>query len=193
MRTLSLLSVILLLMGGTSTTFAQSSIAVNQDPDFNLLYSKSPLMQFKSGIASKDVKCHDNFLLTFKAKDGSPACVKPETAQTLIMRGWGTFTAPSIDNTYDQKINGTLSGNVVLAGGPRPGPQANYEVDVYATDGVTIVGKTLSDDNGNYSIQLSAGNYTIYASDYPIKQTHFVSVYPYKNTIFNIAYGTGYK
>ncbi|MDC8451645.1 MAG: carboxypeptidase regulatory-like domain-containing protein [Thaumarchaeota archaeon] len=153
----------------------------------------SPIAQIQLGSNSTDVQCKQGLDLIIKTHDNMPACVKPETAQTLILRGWGTFTVPPIDNTYDQKMNGTLSGNVVLAGGPRPGPQANYEVDVYATDGVTIVGKTLSDDNGNYSIQLLAGNYTIYAPDYPTRQTHFVSVFSGKNTIFNIVYGTGYK
>lgn len=101
--------------------------------------------------------------------------------------------APNIGMTRSTEKNGTLSGSVVLAGGPRSGPQANYEVDVYATNGITIVGKTLSDGNGNYSIQLPAGNYTIYAQDYPTKQTHFVSVFSGKTTVFNIVYGTGYK
>lgn len=152
-----------------------------------------PLQQVRHGIPSNQVKCNQGFQLVIKSEDGSPACVKPDTAQTLIMRGWGTFTVPSIDNAYDQKMNGTLSGNVVRAGGPRSGPQVNYEVDVYASDGITIVGKTFSDTQGNYSISLPAGNYTIYAPDYPTKQTHHVSVISGKNTILNIAYGTGYK
>jgi len=91
------------MMVGTSTTFAQSSIALNQDPEFNLLYSKSPLQQLKSGIASKDVKCHDNFLLTFKAKDGSPACVKPETAKILYERGWALVLSVNLDNSNSNK------------------------------------------------------------------------------------------
>ncbi|MGI0058590.1 MAG: FG-GAP repeat protein [Nitrosotalea sp.] len=49
----------------------------------------SPLQQFRSGIAAKDVKCLDGSLLTFKAEDDSPACVKPETMGKLIERGWG--------------------------------------------------------------------------------------------------------
>ena len=90
--------------------------------------------------------------------------------------------------------DGTLSGDVILAGGPLGiGTQKNYEVDVYATDGVTIVAKTLIDDNAHYSIQLPAGNYIIYAPDYPTKHTYLVSVFSNKNTIFNISYGSGYK
>jgi len=53
----------------------------------------SPLKQFKSGIATQDVKCKEDFMLITKASDGSPACVKPETAQKLIERRW---TQPTI-------------------------------------------------------------------------------------------------
>ncbi len=47
----------------------------------------SPLKQFKLGIA-KNVKCIDDLTLVIKAEDGSPACVKPDTANILIERGW---------------------------------------------------------------------------------------------------------
>jgi hypothetical protein len=48
----------------------------------------SPLKQFKSGIAAKDVTCRPGFWLVFKTSDGSPACVKTDTAYALIHRGW---------------------------------------------------------------------------------------------------------
>lgn len=121
----------------------------------------------------------------------------PQTLSKQLATACTAGPEMSCDNqpaTMSQN-NGTLSGDVVLAGGPSNlvGPKANYEVDVYATDGVTIVGKTLSDANAHYSIQLPAGNYIIYAPDYPTKQTHLVSVFSDKNTILNIVYGTGYK
>jgi len=47
----------------------------------------SPLKQFKSGIAAKDVKCK-GLQLVIKSKDGSPACVKSYTAIVLVERGW---------------------------------------------------------------------------------------------------------
>lgn len=50
--------------------------------------SDSPLKQFKSGIKTEDVKCTDGFTLVIKSEDDSPACVKPDTAQKLIERGW---------------------------------------------------------------------------------------------------------
>jgi len=92
--------------------------------------------------------------------------------------------------------NGTLSGDVSVSGGtacqiPCPNPSVHYEVDVYATDGVTIVGKTRSDVNAHYSIQLPAGNYIIYTYQSGSKEAHPVSVFAGKNTIFNISYDSG--
>jgi hypothetical protein len=51
---------------------------------------QSPLQQFRSGIASNNVKCRDDLILITKASDDSPACVKSDTAQKLIARGWST-------------------------------------------------------------------------------------------------------
>jgi hypothetical protein len=56
----------------------------------------SPLKQVQSGIATKNVKCNTGFQLIFKAKDNSPACVKPQTAQKLVERGWGTIVISPI-------------------------------------------------------------------------------------------------
>lgn len=49
-----------------------------------------PLEQFKAGTPANDVKCNDGLQLLIKAEDGSPACVKPDTAQKLVERGWAT-------------------------------------------------------------------------------------------------------
>jgi hypothetical protein len=54
----------------------------------NSTYVISPLQQFKSGTPPSDVKCNDGLQLILKGEDGSPACVKPDTAQILIERGW---------------------------------------------------------------------------------------------------------
>ncbi len=48
----------------------------------------SPLKQFKSGIAAKDITCNPGLTLVIKNADGSPACVKPATAPVLVARGW---------------------------------------------------------------------------------------------------------
>jgi hypothetical protein len=49
---------------------------------------KSPLKQFQAGVVLEDIKCKENFQLVIKLSDRSPACVKPETRQILIKRGW---------------------------------------------------------------------------------------------------------
>lgn len=150
----------------------------------------NPIEQIQLGSNSTDVQCKQGLDLIIKIHDNMPACVKPETAQTLIMRGWETFAVQSIDNTYDQKMNGTLSGTVssYVYGGPLGGVtnrSSNYEVFVYAPDGITMVGKTFSDDNAHYSLQLPAGKYVIYTYN-EIKQKYTVSVYAGQNSIFNI-------
>ena len=48
----------------------------------------SPFTQIKSGIAANDVKCQQGLQLVIKAEDGSPACVRPDTATKLLDRGW---------------------------------------------------------------------------------------------------------
>jgi hypothetical protein len=161
----------------------------------NSISSLSPLRQYETGLAANDVKCIQGLQLVIKAEDNSPACVKPDTGTKLVKRGWGIFGESSLVNSDIHGKNGTLYGTVVLAGGPSSmiGPKSNYEVDVYAVDGITLVGKTFSDANAHYFMQLPAGNYTVYVPDYPAKQTHFVSVFPGENTILNIVYGTGYK
>lgn len=47
-----------------------------------------PLQQLRHGIAPKDVNCLQGLHLIFKSENGSPACVKPNTAQILIDHGW---------------------------------------------------------------------------------------------------------
>jgi len=51
---------------------------------------KSPRMQVKQGIAPSDVNCDDGLELVFKISDKSPACVKPNSVEKLIQRGWLT-------------------------------------------------------------------------------------------------------
>lgn len=51
---------------------------------------ESPLKQFKSGTPIGEIQCEEGLELTLKASDGSPICVKPETKQKLIERGWAT-------------------------------------------------------------------------------------------------------
>lgn len=47
-----------------------------------------PLMQFKSGVAAKDVQCRLDFQLVLRAEDGSPACIEKNNVDDLVKRGW---------------------------------------------------------------------------------------------------------
>jgi hypothetical protein len=69
---------------------------------------QSPLKQFKSGIAPKDVTCKQGLELVMKKSNGQPICVKGTSVKTLILRnyipeynGFGgeVPTELSIDNT----------------------------------------------------------------------------------------------
>lgn len=50
--------------------------------------SETPLKQVKSGISPHNVKCNADMQLVFKTEDKSPACVKPQTVEKLVARGW---------------------------------------------------------------------------------------------------------
>ncbi|HEV2192465.1 MAG TPA: hypothetical protein VGR54_02465 [Nitrosopumilaceae archaeon] len=54
-------------------------------------FKPSPLYQFKLGIPVSKVTCRVGFDLVIKKSDNSPACVKPDTAQKLVERGWGMW------------------------------------------------------------------------------------------------------
>jgi hypothetical protein len=47
-----------------------------------------PLKQFKSGIPTENVQCNQGFQKILKREDASTACVKPDTANILVERGW---------------------------------------------------------------------------------------------------------
>jgi hypothetical protein len=58
------------------------------DEPFTVTDLLSPLKQVKDGIMPTHVICKSGVTLIFKSSDNSPACVKPQTAEKLIERGW---------------------------------------------------------------------------------------------------------
>lgn len=79
----------------------------------------SPLYQFKSGIAAKDVTCRQGLQLIFKFEDSSPVCVTKQTAQTLVERWWGMYVPavtehiPILSNSIKvQNTNSTINYNI---------------------------------------------------------------------------------
>lgn len=57
-------------------------------PDKSMLANIPPLKQLQYGIKNDDVVCKEGFVLVVKAGSGSPSCVKPETKNKLLERGW---------------------------------------------------------------------------------------------------------
>ncbi|MDC8452098.1 MAG: hypothetical protein LV477_04205 [Candidatus Nitrosotalea sp.] len=78
----------------------------------------SPLKQFKSGIDTQDVKCRKDLMLVIKTTDGSPACVKPDTVQKLIERGWARDQlqqkSENIATNYSSALKLSLSTNSTI-------------------------------------------------------------------------------
>ncbi len=53
----------------------------------------SPKKQFAQGVSADQITCADSLQLVIKAKDGSPACVKPDHIPRLVETGWATKTS----------------------------------------------------------------------------------------------------
>jgi hypothetical protein len=94
-----------------------NSVGINQTmqfppppPALQVPVYPSPLEQFRTGTSINDVKCNDGLQLLIKAEDGSPACVKPETAQKLMEREW----TREIVTTNSVVVNSSCNGIAVL-------------------------------------------------------------------------------
>jgi|GEM_PF-2919906 len=73
----------------SNSTDSESYTDFTVKPNVIMSNYVSPLKQFKSGIAAKDVKCKEGLQFIMKNENGQPACVTPHTFDELITRGWG--------------------------------------------------------------------------------------------------------
>ncbi|MDE1767430.1 MAG: hypothetical protein KGI27_14325, partial [Thaumarchaeota archaeon] len=119
-----------------------------------------PLEQFKSGTPSLDVKCNDGLQLILKAEDASPACVKPDTAQILIERGWAwnyanvvgkeSISLSAYQGVSDETFynNGTVASNFTINVNINNFKPSNTSLvlQVYYNDGILY--KTVSVPSG---------------------------------------------
>jgi hypothetical protein len=76
----------------------------NPNHSMPVTLTQSPLKQFKSGIVANDVKCQQDLQLVIKSEDGSPVCVKSQTVQKLVERGWG-WAMQTIDSIKPLQSN----------------------------------------------------------------------------------------
>ena len=67
-----------------------------ESPFYRIL---SPLKQFKSGVSFDEIQCKENLVL-MQNRNSSPACVKPESRDKLILREWTihSTTKTTFDN-----------------------------------------------------------------------------------------------
>ena len=56
-------------------------------PEYNVM---SPLKQHEMGVGFHDIQCRDGLELVGKIPYAHPKCVKPESVEKLVMRGWAT-------------------------------------------------------------------------------------------------------
>ncbi len=83
----------------------------------------SPLKQFKSGTAPKDVQCWQGLQLILKVEDGTPACVKPSSISHLVKIGWGMLTtiaqsSNAMNSTYALKLYLSTDSTIIRSGQP---------------------------------------------------------------------------
>lgn len=106
-------------------------------------YFPPPLQQLITGIAPKDVACKKGLNLVIKAEDNSPACVRPDTTQKLIERGWAilpsAYHGPAWKSfaarmsTYGNITNGTAQPLIPPPMAPLlPSHHFNYTAALYA-------------------------------------------------------------
>jgi len=95
-----------------------------------------PLKQISAGIIPEDVTCKDDYELVFKSADNSPACVKPETKQRLVERGWAT----------DQENNEI---RLTISEGQRVGPLLVQKIFSDRIEGLNFPEYPIASDVGN--------------------------------------------
>lgn len=144
---LSLIAVLLLTLAPMLNAFGYGV-----GPIVTVQLQKSPLQQLKSGIPASDVQCTQGLELVIKIENGSPACVKPDTAQKLIERGWAIgkldpqFTSMNLE-VYGSYGPGTLSGHFLKGSlSSIEGPISNGNVTIYV-NGISM-GQTVTDQSG---------------------------------------------
>ena len=123
MKTLHLLIIIgigmALVIGNSQLSFAQDVIYGTGEKTY--LITDSPLKQFKSGTPANDVKCEQGLQLVIKVEDDSPACVKLQTEQKLVERGWGWAMQPidSLKPSLPNRISGLENDTGIVTFGNR--------------------------------------------------------------------------
>ena len=73
-----------------------------------------PLKQLAVGVLPKDITCSQGLKLVFKSSNSSPVCLKPQTAQKLVERGWGLIKAQQSTEKVLQSLNITNTNYSIM-------------------------------------------------------------------------------
>ena len=117
-------------------------------------YIAYPLKQFKSGIPIDKITCKEGLILIIKTSKDFPACVKLETYQKLVQRGWAisdkvNFGATETDLILEQSENKTITS-------------ADNGKLINIKKGESVVLKL----DGSYDWRIDINNKTVIDSDY---------------------------
>ncbi|MGI0017464.1 MAG: hypothetical protein ACREA1_02000 [Nitrosotalea sp.] len=119
----------------------------------------SPLKQFKSGIAAKDIECNDDLQLIFKTEGNFPTCVKTHTAFHLLGLGWGYIPSPFMMKT--DLLNSTISGGKIK--------EVQYDIQSRS-----IIIKIQTTSDGSLMVTIPKFITDLNPSDKPFKDFHTV-------------------
>ena len=138
------------------------------------LTTKSPLEQYNAGISANIVVCQGNLQLVIKTRDNSPACIKPETVNMLLGRGWAENTVSTISGFLEQNYrnatyrNGTVVDShdidVKLYPNGEGSPTIQVQIffpneTLYKTDSIPVT-NIQPDGYYKYHIDTKSNNYT---------------------------------
>ena len=139
----------------TYSRFANSIDSIIESFSIGSIIKPSPQKQVEKGVNPSFVVCNDHLVLMLKFSDGSPACVKPDTAQILVERGWGMIPSSVTSEQNDSILlpnkikasNANFTLNYAITGGNLTGIK-----DYLDTASVGIFVQASS--NGNLTIDI---------------------------------------
>ncbi|MGH2612037.1 MAG: hypothetical protein ACRDFB_03185 [Rhabdochlamydiaceae bacterium] len=107
-----------------------------------------PLQQIRSGISSDDVLCRVGLQPVIKPHEDLPACVRPQTVQMLIARGWTTVvynpaTAGTATNLSAFKLDLSTDNHVTS-------PGQGMDIDILLNNTSSIPLKLMAKDSWAY-------------------------------------------
>ncbi|MGI0087871.1 MAG: hypothetical protein ACREBI_07900 [Nitrosotalea sp.] len=135
-----------------------------------------PLEQVKSGVAASNVTCVGSLTLVIKSEDGTPACVKHDTALKLISRGWATSRLND-PRSVNQKLIDAAKNLEATKVFLDKYPNSQADIEYYGGKGEQLVSfsppRAIFNDTKHpptsrtidLQIPVSVSNFTVYEND----------------------------